>query len=458
MKGQYDFCPKCGALMREGVCQSCGFIAGAENAPVTEKEVQPVQPVPETTDNYYTPFVTPPPTTDWREVRRNAVEQRQNAGPYGANSQSGAMPVQGNPNAYAQSSMPAMGNMPQQNPISQPNPMPQQNPISQQNPMPQQSGMNYYGANGGGGMPPYGAGAGGAGSPKKNGNTAIIVVCIIAVLAAVFIIVAGIMAQRAFNRIVEEKRIQDEYIYDDDEDEFEDYYDDDYDDEDEEYDEDLYGVTPDALYYEGLTDSIDYDVDYSVSFESYTSEDTDEFGDNVQFHVYYVLLEGEQIPNLEEINEQLAFCAKWYVSKYAEEADGGDCYITSYAYVTYNDEHKVSIVLSETAETKDRYYTDLYPINIDLVNGAVTPVTDMIRVDADLAREFKEKSIEQNGEDFPNLTEEEIYSHMTDPDSLIVFYTPVGLEVGINYEDVDGYTGWITVTYKDYGSLLKQTG
>ena len=34
---------------------------------------------------------------------------------------------------------------------------------------------------------------------------------------------------------------------------------------------------------------------------------------------------------------------------------------------------------------------------------------------------------------------------LNDDDSLIIFYTPLGMEVGFNY-----YYGWVTVTYKDY--------
>lgn len=30
---QYDFCPKCGALMRQGVCQSCEFTVNVNPAP-----------------------------------------------------------------------------------------------------------------------------------------------------------------------------------------------------------------------------------------------------------------------------------------------------------------------------------------------------------------------------------------------------------------------------------------
>ena len=39
---------------------------------------------------------------------------------------------------------------------------------------------------------------------------------------------------------------------------------------------------------------------------------------------------------------------------------------------------------------------------------------------------------------------------MNDPIDLILFYTPLGMEVGVNHDN-----GWCTVTYKDYEKYLK---
>ena len=38
---------------------------------------------------------------------------------------------------------------------------------------------------------------------------------------------------------------------------------------------------------------------------------------------------------------------------------------------------------------------------------------------------------------------------------MIAFYTPLGMEIGLNYEDV-GSSGWFTVTYKDYDRYLSK--
>ena len=43
-----------------------------------------------------------------------------------------------------------------------------------------------------------------------------------------------------------------------------------------------------------------------------------------------------------------------------------------------------------------------------------------------------------------NLTGEELLEILKDPKQAVFFYTPVGLEVGLNYE-----SGWVTVTLKE---------
>ena len=36
------------------------------------------------------------------------------------------------------------------------------------------------------------------------------------------------------------------------------------------------------------------------------------------------------------------------------------------------------------------------------------------------------------------------------------FYTPVGLEIGFNYNGVNNQFGWMTATIKDYEEYLKK--
>ncbi len=300
----------------------------------------------------------------------------------------------------------------------------------------------------------------------KNRNGAIVVICVIAVLVAVLVLILGMLAQSAWKRAISDWKENGGFSYeyqvggeddgevyvtpDEEEDDF-------VREEESEADESLYGFTPDATYYEYLNDYIDYDVDYSFEYQEYISGDEGEYGENVTYAIYYVTLSGENIPNLDALNEQLEYDAKWYVQRGAEMAGDEECDIQTYAYITYNDAEKASIVLSERIMYGEYYENRLYAINLDLKKGKVIPNQDLIVVDEELAADFMERSDRQNGEASLECTKEEVYEYLKDPDSACVFYTPLGMEVGINYPMVDeNFIGWVTVTYKDYEVLTNR--
>ncbi len=52
-----------------------------------------------------------------------------------------------------------------------------------------------------------------------------------------------------------------------------------------------------------------------------------------------------------------------------------------------------------------------------------------------------------------SLSDEELAEVLRDKDSVIAYYTPLGMEVGLNYSG-GGASGWVTVTYKDYEKYL----
>ena len=59
--------------------------------------------------------------------------------------------------------------------------------------------------------------------------------------------------------------------------------------------------------------------------------------------------------------------------------------------------------------------------------------------------QFRARNTSQNGtvEFVDNLSDEELAEYLKDEENSVMFYTPVGLEIGFNY---DG--GWVTVTLK----------
>ena len=83
------------------------------------------------------------------------------------------------------------------------------------------------------------------------------------------------------------------------------------------------------------------------------------------------------------------------------------------SYITYMDEEILSIVLEEDGYLDNSFYeSSLISLNFDM----------------------------------------ETTSLMNEESTLILFYTPLGLEVGFNYPD-----GWVTVTYPDYEEDLATT-
>ena len=134
--------------------------------------------------------------------------------------------------------------------------------------------------------------------------------------------------------------------------------------------------------------------------------------------------------------------------------DDEDSYFNAYAsgYVTYMSEDVLSVVFSETVYTN--YYNSayMYCINIDMRDGVILENTDIISVDDDFSVDFRYRSDKQNGtiDGVDRMSDQEITELLTSDSSLIIFYTPQGMEIGFNYDE-----GWVTVTYHDYRDYLK---
>ena len=88
-------------------------------------------------------------------------------------------------------------------------------------------------------------------------------------------------------------------------------------------------------------------------------------------------------------------------------------------------------------------------VNIDMESKMALTNSQLLEINDQFSVDFRNRSQEQNGEIsyLYNFTDQEITELLTNEESLIIFYTPLGMEVGFNY--YYGY-GWVTVTYKDY--------
>lgn len=236
------------------------------------------------------------------------------------------------------------------------------------------------------------------------------------------------------------KEYEDEYGYEFDED-YNDYYDD-YDDYD------YYEPSPDDDYYVELADALRDDLSYSVDFEEYNYFDDDDY---VYISVWYATV-SDDLPFAEKINEYLEEGAMYYAWAY-ESDDTSNFTLNVESFVTYMDEETLSVVVDERIYLGSEVDYNLYCMNFDLKTGTLLYNTDMIEVSDELVQDFREQSEYQNGytvsvEDY---SDEEIGNFMSDEESLILYYTPVGLEIGYNHPD-----GWVTATFKSYQKYLKK--
>ena len=209
-----------------------------------------------------------------------------------------------------------------------------------------------------------------------------------------------------------------------------------------------YVPSPDDEYYVELANAIRDDLSYSAEIKEYAYSD---FENSVYISVWYAQI-SDDIPNSDRINKDLKDNAMYYA--YMFEAEGiSDLTLEAESFITYMDEERLSVVVSEYYYLYGEVMYNLYCMNYDLTTGTLLDNAQMIEVSDDLVEAFVEQSIYQNGHTYSvsDYSNEQIAAFMKDELSLIVFYTPVGLEIGYNHPD-----GWVTATLKDYSRFLKK--
>lgn len=215
-------------------------------------------------------------------------------------------------------------------------------------------------------------------------------------------------------------------------------------------------------YYEPFYESFDDSYGYGYQ-RRYIKYMDDINGVAVDAKVGYYVLEGDNIPNLDEINTELYYQQCYDFIQYLR---GKSVYSASTRlemnidnYITYNDDEILSIVTDVNVFVdggENREELCIYGINVDLKNGVIMDNSTILDYDT-IADEFRDKSDKQNGvsDTLKDMTDEEIKQIITDPAATIVFFTPVGVEVGFAYTYNYSGIGWITVSYEEYEDLLK---
>jgi len=215
-----------------------------------------------------------------------------------------------------------------------------------------------------------------------------------------------------------------------------------------------YGEEPE--YYE-LADAIREDLSYQVQLQQERIEEASDDELLYTIHGQYPVISGDGVANLDYLNEMLYSeydAVKEYFDENADlvSEESGPLIADFTCYVTYMDEERLSVVYDERIYISD-YYMDvyLYAINIDMENGVVLSNPDILYMDDDFAIEFRNRNAEQNQTDVIDyMSDQEVTSYLNNEKTCIAFYTPLGMEIGINHD-----SGWITVTYKDYEKYLK---
>lgn len=347
-KRDFDFCPRCGALMQNGVCQSCG---------------RGIQKQPQTSDSY---------------------RMQNHQGPVQMSGSTGMPNGQG-------------------------------------------------GVSGGPGtMPAYVYAA----PVKQKNHTAAIVITVTAIvflvlglLAAVFVSVVNSTRDSIRSS---ERRPGDSY---------DDFYDDYYGGYDDGYDYGYYEPDEDDPYYQEIVDYTRTDLDYGIQWVA-ESVDPDDSDDECTYYTTYPILEKENSSLFDAVNEEIRQEAVAYRTSY-KEYDGG---ISTFGYVTFMDEEKISIVFKHNFYNKNVTEVTLAARTFRIDTGEEIMPEEMTEIDLDLAMRFQSQDKLQNDgvEYVQDLTGEELVEILKDPRRAVFFYTPVGLEAGFNYEN-----GWVTVTLKE---------
>lgn len=214
--------------------------------------------------------------------------------------------------------------------------------------------------------------------------------------------------------------------------------------------EERHDKAQDESEYYDFHNEIQEDLSYQIEFQTYRNT----YGNNknISVEMEYPVVTGRNIDNLEGINNAI-YKEVEAVKAYGESvtdwlSSNEEFSFETECYVTYMDEAILSIIYVEYGYLEDDVYESyVIPVNIDMESKMALTNSQLLDIDDAFSIEFRERCEKQNGEIqfFSLFSDQDITYFLTDEDSLIIFYTPMGMEVGFNY-----YYGWVTVTYKDY--------
>ena len=495
---RFDFCPKCGALAKDGVCQSCGYqnpeiiqiLQAAEQEPPMAQETAEQEPLMKEQTAEQEAFMAQQPGQEQQVFGQfsgqmygqqvNPIQQpAQPQGYYGG------QPV-GQPQGYYGSQQ--TGQV-QNYYGGQPAGQPQgyygdqqtgqaQNYYGQQ---PAGQPQGYYAGQAGQVQQPYGGYAPAVPPEAAGGKTnkaTVAVLCVvlgIVLLAVIILILVGLykLQDNGKDDDRRDRETSEEYIEDESKPE---------DDNgvmtnggnpayDYTYEHSLEDVTAANWNEDGQDDSLPYytgpynalrdDLSYEISFtnESYYALDT---GVVISISVEYPQIISESVPYVDRLNEQLRNEYEYYYELFEDDfkplvGSTSDYYLISVnSYVTYMGEDILSVVYAEniylSLENDPFSMINYFCVNIDLKTGEVLENTEILNVDEAFVATLRERElIENESRVLGNYSDEEIIAMLKDEEDMVFFYTPMGIEVGLNLGERVIYFMYL---YDDYQQFL----
>lgn len=201
-------------------------------------------------------------------------------------------------------------------------------------------------------------------------------------------------------------------------------------------------------YYRRLVNAIPEEYEEKIEFVSQGCED-----ETGRYYYYYPQFTDETQLNQESMNERIREVAcPLREEAYIGASDG----VETVSYVTYMDEEVISVVVCTymyylNQDGISEWLSEMNSLTFDLTSGLEIPREEILDLDIDLARQFMEL-LEEQEEKNPNgfylldlgTPESLLKDHLANDLSNFVFYTPVGIEVGVNRFDM-----YSTVTVKE---------
>lgn len=209
----------------------------------------------------------------------------------------------------------------------------------------------------------------------------------------------------------------------------------------EDYTYEEYIPSPADEYYEEIVSATTRGLSYDIAWNS-SSLFADDEEVLAGFYYYYPIVIGSDEAFVNKINTEIAQQALSYEVVELTEDNYG--YVD--AYVTYMSEERLSVVFLYYSDEGGRENYHISALNYDMTTGAQIPLEEIIP-QFEFVEMFRKTCEVQNGyysaAELESMSDAEIMDAITNPETGVAFYSPVGVDLGFNYEG-----GWMTVTLK----------